>query len=288
MTKYTKYIVLILTFMSCNHNQNKEITFYYEYKDSVISSFTKIDTIKDVAKIPKHQKGDSLLSQVKIYYKNQEHLISKYIDAKYISGVYCDDGSIFYELDNLGIIYSKSIIWESFKLLKSTNDSINHLINFALDNIISHKELSPWSIILQSQPESQNNINKEYQRLIILNKNNNFVVFEYNKLSSFKLREKSKNKSTTLIELEIKDLDLILEDCFQKEGLGSLIQYKRQYIPFINNNGEKEVWINAFSRYKENWFSRIKLVEDGGKCYFNVLVVLNNKLYYNLSTNCVT
>jgi hypothetical protein len=63
--------------------------------------------------------------------------------------------------------------------------------------------------------------------------------------------------------------------------------FKRQYVPVINENGEKEVWINFFCDDwgSENWKSDILMVHDGGNCYFNLKVKLTNKTYSELSIN---
>jgi Trm5-related predicted tRNA methylase len=41
----------------------------------------------------------------------------------------------------LGIIYTKSLTWKSYTRLHSTNDSINDLIEIALEHIILNQDL---------------------------------------------------------------------------------------------------------------------------------------------------
>jgi hypothetical protein len=55
--------------------------------------------------------------------------------------------------------------------------------------------------------------------------------------------------------------------------------FKRQYVPVINEKGEKEVWINFFCDDwgNENWKKEIMIVHDGGNCYFNLKVNLSTK-----------
>ena len=62
---------------------------------------------------------------------------------------------------------------------------------------------------------------------------------------------------------------------------------KRQYVPIINEKGEKEVWINFFCNdwKSDNWRKDLKLVHDGGNCYFNLKVNLTNKTYSELGIN---
>ena len=62
--------------------------------------------------------------------------------------------------------------------------------------------------------------------------------------------------------------------------------YKRQYIPVINNKGEKEVWINCFCNdWDIEWKENMLSVYDVGNCYFNVKINLTNKTYYDLMIN---
>jgi hypothetical protein len=62
---------------------------------------------------------------------------------------------------------------------------------------------------------------------------------------------------------------------------------KRQYVPVINEKGEKEVWVNFFCDdwESDNWKKDLMLVHDGGNCYFNLKVNLTNKTYSELGIN---
>ena len=63
--------------------------------------------------------------------------------------------------------------------------------------------------------------------------------------------------------------------------------FKRQYVPIINSEGQKEVWINLFcdDSGMENWKNELYEVEDGGNCYYNLKINLVTKKYYDLSIN---
>ncbi len=67
----------------------------------------------------------------------------------------------------------------------------------------------------------------------------------------------------------------------------SLEGKKRQYIPVINEVGEKVVWINLFCDDwgSENWKSEIMMVNDGGNCYFNLKINLSKGTYSELFIN---
>ncbi|MFG6688063.1 hypothetical protein ACGK9U_15920 [Mariniflexile sp. HNIBRBA6329] len=63
--------------------------------------------------------------------------------------------------------------------------------------------------------------------------------------------------------------------------------YYRQYVPVINEKGEKEIWINFFCSDlgSENWRTDIFTVFDGGNCFWNIKVNLTKKEYYELGIN---
>ena len=62
---------------------------------------------------------------------------------------------------------------------------------------------------------------------------------------------------------------------------------KRQYVPVINEKGEKEIWVNFFCSDwgSDSWKSEIMEVSDGGNCYFNLKVNLTKKTYSELGIN---
>ncbi|MGY5353441.1 hypothetical protein [Wenyingzhuangia sp. IMCC45467] len=63
--------------------------------------------------------------------------------------------------------------------------------------------------------------------------------------------------------------------------------YKRQYVPIINEKGEKKVWINFFCDNfgADNWKTEIVEVLDGGNCYYSIKINLKTKQYYDLRIN---
>lgn len=64
-------------------------------------------------------------------------------------------------------------------------------------------------------------------------------------------------------------------------------RYRRQYVAIINQNGDKEVWINCFcnSFQTNNWHSQKIEVIDGGNCFFHLKINLTKRLIYNFSVN---
>ncbi len=65
-----------------------------------------------------------------------------------------------------------------------------------------------------------------------------------------------------------------------------LENYKRQYMPVLNETGEKEVWINCFcSSEHKNWEKEVVFAKDGGNCYFNLKINLTKLKYFVLQIN---
>lgn len=65
-----------------------------------------------------------------------------------------------------------------------------------------------------------------------------------------------------------------------------LERYKRQYVPVVNEKGEKEVWINCFcGKWGENGRTEVFEVEDGGNCYFNLKINLTTETIYDFMVN---
>lgn len=77
------------------------------------------------------------------------------------------------------------------------------------------------------------------------------------------------------------------KELFESRYLLKIDGFKRQYVPIINNEGQKEVWINLFcdEHGMEYWKNELFEVEDGGNCYYNLKINLETKKYYDLSIN---
>lgn len=71
-----------------------------------------------------------------------------------------------------------------------------------------------------------------------------------------------------------------------KSYLINISDYKRQYIASIDAKGNRNVWVNCFCEYGGlNWKTQEISISDGGKCFFNLMVNLDNKTYYQLVVN---
>lgn len=59
----------------------------------------------------------------------------------------------------------------------------------------------------------------------------------------------------------------------------------RQYVPVLNEAGEKEVWVNLFCIADEGWKDGTVQVFDGGSCFFNVIINVDQQSHRDLIIN---
>lgn len=94
------------------------------------------------------------------------------------------------------------------------------------------------------------------------------------------------SKISNLSQLELTQLEDIIQtkitehnNKVNKQNNINSNDYFRQYIIIENNRGEKEVWINFLCEVGENdkWKNKVIIVDDGGKCYFNIIINLTKK-----------
>jgi hypothetical protein len=87
------------------------------------------------------------------------------------------------------------------------------------------------------------------------------------------------------IQYALKRIDTCFYD--QKRGTANRLldmkpeDYRMQFVGVKNSNGERLLWVNCFCRHKvnnfPNWEESIVEVDDGGRCYFNVLFNIDKK-----------
>jgi hypothetical protein len=119
-----------------------------------------------------------------------------------------------------------------------------------------------------------------------------YCVFQY---SNSMYRMFKNAKPASLSGLEIDSLEPIIRHATHKynsslkkpaERLHTLNQYKRQYVAVTTRNGQKEVWINFLCDVNNvQWRKNIIFTDDGGSCFFSLVVNLSSHHYYHLFVN---
>jgi hypothetical protein len=124
-------------------------------------------------------------------------------------------------------------------------------------------------------------------------------------------------KSATLTKAEIDTVEMVLQKCLEAYNRKEMEEYEgwvkkdpnlskdqfiispamlkslnRQYIAAINDNKEKEVWVNCFppmmyddTHQSYEWKKNIVTTYDGGHDYFNLKVNLTQKTFSALVVN---
>lgn len=109
-------------------------------------------------------------------------------------------------------------------------------------------------------------------------------LIEIEKLINLAIKKNNENEASKLINHN-KNYS---NDKWKETGYELKIKrFKRQYVPVINQNGKKEIWINFFCDDwgVADWRSDLIQVLDGGNCYFSLKIDLTNKTYSELSIN---
>ena len=146
---------------------------------------------------------------------------------------------------------------------------------------------------------------------IISKAQSDFVILENQQtiselIKTYKILPES-SKITKLTQTEFNLVKKISKDCienynnkvtegFKKRGekkkyakmyrIMELKEYKIQYVPYLNEKGEKEIWINGFcSDFDTDWRKEIISVFDGGNCYFTIRLNLSTGECLEIGTN---
>ncbi|HEY1193539.1 hypothetical protein [Flavobacterium sp.] len=99
--------------------------------------------------------------------------------------------------------------------------------------------------------------------------------------------------STEINELEIllnKNIEAINTSKFKPLIHKNLKKYKRQYIGFYNEKGEKIIYVNFLwnkdlNSSEEKWKTEWYDVADGGSYYWNIKYNLDNKTFFDFRVN---
>lgn len=85
---------------------------------------------------------------------------------------------------------------------------------------------------------------------------------------------------------ELNKVDSIFKICASKNHLIHS-RYNRQYLPYISKNGSKHVRVICLCKEGHNnkWKDGIILVDDGGDCYFELIINLKTNTFSDLMIN---
>ena len=155
---------------------------------------------------------------------------------------------------------------------KSSNERVAESVHtetkFALDSsryvILNYDSSSHWAIKSGKATELNS------QELAVIEQVLEELIEEVNSMQSLPYDSLINTKPEYYIE---SGKELTLDDKY------------RQYVPVLNKVGEKEVWVNLFCEADEGWKSGSVHVDDGGSCFFNVIINVDQKSHRNLMIN---
>lgn len=143
------------------------------------------------------------------------------------------------------------------------------------------------------------------------NAQSDFVILQDQKtidelITIFKILPKAA-RATTLSQAEftlakemaiqcITEYNKNIKENFKKRGekgkyarmyqIKSLDSYRVQFVAYINENGEKEIWMNGFcNSFDKDWRKEIIQVFDGGNSYFRIRLNLSTGKCISIGTN---
>ena len=135
-------------------------------------------------------------------------------------------------------------------------------------------------VYLPSHSSAQDHSARDTSKIAILNLNSPDIW-----LTDFK-----NAKPAQLTDKDFTDIEKLLRNCVKENNQGiELKRYKRQYVPYINSKGQKEVYVNCFCFSDEiefkYWRKQLVMVDDGGDCFFHVTINLTTNKCGNLYVN---
>jgi hypothetical protein len=110
------------------------------------------------------------------------------------------------------------------------------------------------------------------------------------------------NEPATLTEIQVQQADSIIDICIAENKttketastIGRFIgnhTFMRQIVPSVNAKGEIIIWANCFAEQHaelvDDWHYEPLIIHDGGMggAFFNVMINLTTRTYYNLYVN---
>jgi hypothetical protein len=143
------------------------------------------------------------------------------------------------------------------------------------------------SVFAQAKYRRYHSSNQNQQKTNLQIDVNKVAIFNLN--SAPWLRERFDNpKPYILNNTDIGIINKIFKGCVLKNYIDTnYFHYKKQYVPFIDKEGNRKVWINCFCEdsHIDYWKKNIVFVDDGGRCFFNLIINITDETFSNLIIN---
>ena len=138
------------------------------------------------------------------------------------------------------------------------------------------------------QSKIYNSANQSQQKTRLYIDPNKIAIFNLD--SEPWLRQRFENpKAYFLNNADIDIINKVFKQCVSKNNIDTnYFHYRKQYVPFIDKSGKRKVWINCFCDDSDDfsyWKNHIVFVDDGGRCFFNVIIDITDNTFSNLQVN---
>jgi hypothetical protein len=110
-----------------------------------------------------------------------------------------------------------------------------------------------------------------------------YAILPYDSTIEFAMIERfDRPRPAALSRAEVDRIESLVDSCYKDYNkhmritlLLPITAYRRQYAAVVNKQGNKEVWINFFcSSFNLDWKHRAIVVDDGGRCFFQLKIDL--------------
>ncbi len=137
-----------------------------------------------------------------------------------------------------------------------------------------------------------NELGLDQRSTLLINSEYNTWIKEQYKLEKWEPNSMDIEAAHDLIEIAIKDNKF---NFLAKPIKQNFKKYYRQYIPYINKNGDRIIEVNAFCKIPEypvdgdiksmDWEKKYVNIMDGGECYWQIKLNLDQMKYFDLNIN---
>ena len=124
-------MLTILLLCSCGQPEKQETQLLGLYVGYNHNGTMQTDSIS-FARVKKVDPADTLVGSTEFALNGHDHVLNMYTSDLV---AHIDGGSVYFELRNLGVIYYRGTTWFAYRRLKTNNDSINEIIQTAIDHI---------------------------------------------------------------------------------------------------------------------------------------------------------
>lgn len=130
-------LIILFNAISCKNTKHEDVIFQYKYFGHFGGNYKcNVEIIEHPLW---HSISDSIVLMTQFELNGTGHQIRTFNNY---SSSHSDNERFLIELDNLGVIFKSNLTWNSYVKMISDNDSINEIIDMAINLILINNEQS--------------------------------------------------------------------------------------------------------------------------------------------------